>query len=245
MLDYNHEIRKTYRYDAFGAVRKETGDIPNRLTYTGQMYDGAACQYYLRARFYNPAIGRFMQEDTYRGDGLNLYAYCANNPVKYYDPSGCWKLCPDGKLEPTGTDEDKIRAYRDLDIDELRKVFKVTDPDKLLELFLADPEFIVDMPYVGEGMRNANAQGWMRDSNYFFRELSKLHPEIFSDDNLLRIQNGKAPIVNEKFLEYFPQYADYLDQPLIHHHIGGGGQAMPIPQDLHSGSGGFIMSKNN
>jgi len=33
-------------------------------------------------------IGRFLQEDPYRGDGLNLYAYCANNPVMYYDPSG-------------------------------------------------------------------------------------------------------------------------------------------------------------
>ncbi len=33
-------------------------------------------------------VGRFLQEDTYRGDGLNLYAYCANNPVSYYDPSG-------------------------------------------------------------------------------------------------------------------------------------------------------------
>ena len=29
-----------------------------------------------------------MQEDTYRGDGLNLYAYCGNNPLRYYDPSG-------------------------------------------------------------------------------------------------------------------------------------------------------------
>ncbi len=31
-----------------------------------------------------------MQEDTYRGDGLNLYTYCANNPVRYIDPSGHW-----------------------------------------------------------------------------------------------------------------------------------------------------------
>ena len=29
-----------------------------------------------------------MQEDAYRGDGLNLYAYCVNNPVMYFDPSG-------------------------------------------------------------------------------------------------------------------------------------------------------------
>ncbi len=99
LLDESHEIRKTYRYDAFGNILEETGDTPNRLTYTGQIYDGAAVQYYLRARFYNPVIGRFMQEDTYRGDGLNLYAYCANNPVMYYDPSGN-SLCPNGKTNP-------------------------------------------------------------------------------------------------------------------------------------------------
>ena len=63
-------------------------DIPNRLLYGGQQYDAETEQYYLRVRYYNPVIGRFMQEDTYRGDGLNLYAYCANNPVIYYDPSG-------------------------------------------------------------------------------------------------------------------------------------------------------------
>ena len=36
-----------------------------------------------RARFYNPVIARFLSEDTYYGDGLNLYAYCHNNPVGY------------------------------------------------------------------------------------------------------------------------------------------------------------------
>ena len=45
-------------------------------------------QYYLHARFYNPVIGRFTQEDTYYGDGLNLYQYCQANPVGYVDPSG-------------------------------------------------------------------------------------------------------------------------------------------------------------
>lgn len=45
-------------------------------------------QHYLRARYYNPVLGRFLQEDVYRGDGLNLYAYCENNPVTYYDPTG-------------------------------------------------------------------------------------------------------------------------------------------------------------
>ena len=35
LLDEAHEIRKSYRYDAFGSILQETGDIPNRLTYTG------------------------------------------------------------------------------------------------------------------------------------------------------------------------------------------------------------------
>ena len=56
--------------------------------YTGQQYDQVTGQHYLRARYYNPLLGRFLQEDVYRGDGLNLYAYCDNNPVVYYDPSG-------------------------------------------------------------------------------------------------------------------------------------------------------------
>ena len=38
----------------------------------------------------NPVIGRFTQEDEYRGDGLNLYAYCGNNPVVYYDSTRNW-----------------------------------------------------------------------------------------------------------------------------------------------------------
>ena len=94
ILGSDHEVRKSYRYDAFGRVLEESGELSNRLTYTGQIYDEETGLYYLRARYYNPSLGRFLQEDTYRGDGLNLYAYCANNPVMYFDPSGYIAICP-------------------------------------------------------------------------------------------------------------------------------------------------------
>ena len=73
-----------------GNLTLEEEQVFNRFKYTGEQLDAITQQYYLRARFYNPALARFMQEDTYRGDGLNLYAYCANNPVRYVDPSGHW-----------------------------------------------------------------------------------------------------------------------------------------------------------
>ena len=114
LLDEAHEIRKSYCYDAFGDILQETGDIPNHLTYTGQIYDGIAGQYYLRARFYNPVVGRFLQEDTYRGDGLNLYAYCANNPVMHYDPSGYAQLCPGGKTNPNADTRNKTELQYQL-----------------------------------------------------------------------------------------------------------------------------------
>ena len=67
--------------------------VENRFKFNGQQYAPISQQYYLRARYYNPVIGRFTQEDTYRGDGLNLYAYCRNNPVYYADPSGHYCNC--------------------------------------------------------------------------------------------------------------------------------------------------------
>ena len=88
IVDEAGAVQNWYEYDAWGNITAKQEAIPNRYTYYGQQLDSITQQYYLRARFYNPVIGRFTQEDTYRGDGLNLYAYCANNPVYYVDPSG-------------------------------------------------------------------------------------------------------------------------------------------------------------
>ena len=93
LTDENGNVYNYYEYDAFGNFLTKAENVPNRFCFTGEQYDPLTSQYYLRARFYNPAIGRFLNEDTYYGDGLNLYAYCHNNPVKYVDPSG-HDACP-------------------------------------------------------------------------------------------------------------------------------------------------------
>jgi len=97
-------VLNRYTYDAFGNTIDCEEQVHNRFRYNGEQYDPVTSQYYLRARFYNPAIARFTQEDTYYGDGLNLYQYCANNPVVYKDPSG-HDLCP--------TQIDLYRRYRE------------------------------------------------------------------------------------------------------------------------------------
>ena len=84
----NEEILNHYEYDAWGNLTAREEKVHNRFKFNGQQYDPISQQYYLRARYYNPVIGRFTQENSYNVDGLNLYADCRNNPVSYVDPSG-------------------------------------------------------------------------------------------------------------------------------------------------------------
>ena len=66
----------------------------NPFYYRGYYYDVETQFYYLQTRYYDPALGRFINPDTIDYldpesiNGLNLYAYCNNNPIMYTDPTG-------------------------------------------------------------------------------------------------------------------------------------------------------------
>jgi RHS repeat-associated protein len=82
-----------YDYDAFGTATTAWAapgtTLGNAYTFAGEPYDAQTGTYYLRARHYDPATGRFTQPDPigFAGGG-NLYAYAGNNPATYSDPTG-------------------------------------------------------------------------------------------------------------------------------------------------------------
>jgi RHS repeat-associated protein len=82
-----------YTYEAFGTIREQSGNAENVYQYTGQQFDGESGLYSLRARYYDPSVGRFGSRDQYPLDVLNTseisrYVYSAQNSVNLTDPSG-------------------------------------------------------------------------------------------------------------------------------------------------------------
>ncbi|WP_249899447.1 RHS repeat-associated core domain-containing protein [Paenibacillus sp. PK3_47] len=86
-------VVNNYTYDEWGNITSQVEGTSNSFKYTGEVYDAETGLYYLRARYYDPSMGRFLNEDTYEGQidnplSLNLYTYVHNNPLIYSDPTG-------------------------------------------------------------------------------------------------------------------------------------------------------------
>ncbi len=91
-----------YSYTAFGEcfIITNVNNIANLnpFRYRGYIYEEISGLYYLKSRFYNPVTGRFISPDDTKYlqpdviNGLNLFAYCSNNPIMRFDPNGnSWK----------------------------------------------------------------------------------------------------------------------------------------------------------
>jgi len=86
-------VTDTYEYDAFGNDVYHTGSTPNNYLYRGEQYDSDLALYYLRARYYNPATGRFLSRDPQDGQpedpaSLHKYLFADGDPIDLMDPTG-------------------------------------------------------------------------------------------------------------------------------------------------------------
>ncbi|MBT2293586.1 RHS repeat-associated core domain-containing protein, partial [Paenibacillus albidus] len=89
------EVQNQYEYDAFGSPTLTIEIYAESIRYGGEFFDAETSLYYLRARYYDPYVGRFISEDSYWGEdnnplSLNLYTYANNDPVQFLDPTGHW-----------------------------------------------------------------------------------------------------------------------------------------------------------
>ena len=106
IMDSTGEVVVSYIYDAWGNIINShvmgsygsTIRSVNSFHYKGYYLDSETSWYYLNSRYYDPSIGRFINSDSTKYldldsiGGMNLFAYCLNNPVMYYDPSGYFAI---------------------------------------------------------------------------------------------------------------------------------------------------------
>ena len=99
IIDNSGNLVVEYKYDAWGKPLSITGTLKttlgeyNPFRYRGYVWDEETRLYYLRSRYYNPTISRFICEDTcvisaQKVGGINMFAYCVNRPILGYDPMG-------------------------------------------------------------------------------------------------------------------------------------------------------------
>ncbi len=82
-------LAQTYTFDSFGKQTASSGSLTNPFQYTGRELDSETALYYMRARYFDPATGRFLSEDPLGFSvSKNFYAYVLNNPVNDIDPAG-------------------------------------------------------------------------------------------------------------------------------------------------------------
>ncbi|PEZ09143.1 hypothetical protein CN326_03690 [Bacillus sp. AFS018417] len=93
-------------------------------------------------------------------------------------------------VKKIGDIDDPIRAYRGADL------------SKIEAKYIADPRLIVEIPYVGKGQKNTNAEDCLSDKDLYWKEMLEKHPEAFNKSNKQKMELGFSPINNPTFRKY-------------------------------------------
>ena len=90
-------VTDRYTYDAFGGLLDQTETYGNSFQFAGEQRDSSTGLDYLRARYYDPSLGRFISKDAFSGSlsdpmSQHDYQYAHANPVRFTDPTGYFTM---------------------------------------------------------------------------------------------------------------------------------------------------------
>jgi RHS repeat-associated protein len=116
LTDPNGVETDRYRFDAFGQQTLFTGTTMNAYRYRTQRTDENSNLLYLRARYFNPGVGRFITRDVAPFDltnplDLNRYNYAAASPINDYDPTGYQVVIEYGSISSETSQDATIEGY--------------------------------------------------------------------------------------------------------------------------------------
>jgi RHS repeat-associated protein len=88
-------LANTYTYASYETLTSSSGTVTNQYRFTSREFDTESGLYYYRARYYDSATGRFLNEDPDKdGAAGSLYAYVENSPISWYDQFGTEQSAP-------------------------------------------------------------------------------------------------------------------------------------------------------
>lgn len=90
VTDSSGTIEGTWTYDPYGNLLSSSGTLVNPFGFAGQHTDSESGLHYLRARYYDPAAGEFLQVDPARAETRSPYQYVESDPTNATDPTGLW-----------------------------------------------------------------------------------------------------------------------------------------------------------
>ncbi|MFD1887611.1 RHS repeat-associated core domain-containing protein, partial [Paenibacillus wenxiniae] len=190
MVGTDGSLVNSYQYDEWGNLTQQKETVANEFKYAGETYDAETGLYYLKARYYDPSMGRFINEDTVEGKisnplSSNLYTYVENKPVNMIDPTGNM-----GQMVCSQSDE-ACHAKAEF--------------NRQLQIARADQLFETIGDYVNTSIDNLNAFGpagstanvTLKSLGYGLKYASGILKAVFAEKTTMKILNlgsGSSPI---------------------------------------------------
>lgn len=179
LTDASGQNQVAYRVDPYGEITKQEGESVNRQVFTGHEHDTETGLIYMKARFYDPDIGRFLTQDTYLGENgtppsLHRYLYAYGNPTINIDPDGHAVCQVNGAFTDKCGADDKVL---------------ITDSGRSTKHDVETPALTEeDKAAIEEDRRSSAAEGvahWRRHCEYYNCNYENDGPPLTKEDKNL------------------------------------------------------------